>query len=113
MFSRLIQHSGRVSVSVVTAAELQTWTHRSNAPASRVAAIADLLAEVHVLDLDFATADTFGRVRAKQLDAGALSPTFDLLIAATAITHNLTHVTHNTVDCSKIPGLTFVDWLAP
>jgi tRNA(fMet)-specific endonuclease VapC len=37
----------------------------------------------------------------------------DLFNAATALVHNLTLVTHNTSDNSRIPGLTLTDWLAP
>lgn len=33
----------------------------------------------------------------------------DLLIAATALTHNLTLMTHNTVDFAQVPGLNVFD----
>lgn len=35
----------------------------------------------------------------------------DLLIAATALAHDLTLVTHNTHDFAHVPGLRVVDWL--
>jgi tRNA(fMet)-specific endonuclease VapC len=35
----------------------------------------------------------------------------DLLIAATALVHNLTLVTHNIRDFANVPGLTVQDWL--
>ena len=34
----------------------------------------------------------------------------DLLIAAIALTHNLTLVTHNISEFSRVPGLTIEDW---
>jgi tRNA(fMet)-specific endonuclease VapC len=37
----------------------------------------------------------------------------DLMIAATAITHDLILVTHNTKDFENIPDLQMVDWLVP
>lgn len=37
----------------------------------------------------------------------------DLFIAAVALVHNLTLVTHNTKDYANIPGLTLEDWLVP
>jgi tRNA(fMet)-specific endonuclease VapC len=37
----------------------------------------------------------------------------DMQIAATAIVHNLTLVTHNTKDFQHISGLRLDDWLAP
>ena len=55
----------------------------------------------------------FGEVRAWQFDHGALSPDLDLLIAAVALVHNLTLVTHNSQDYVNVPGLNQVDWLIP
>ena len=37
----------------------------------------------------------------------------DLLIAATAMVHNLTVVTHNQKHFVTVPGLSVLDWLAP
>ena len=50
---------------------------------------------------------------AGQLDSGRLTPSTDLWIAATAIAHGLTFVTHNTRDYQDIPGLPLADWVAP
>jgi len=36
-----------------------------------------------------------------------------LIIAATALLHNLTLVTHNSQDFLNIPGLRMADWLSP
>lgn len=36
----------------------------------------------------------------------------DLMIACVALEHDLTLVTHNTVDFQNIPGLRLEDWLA-
>ena len=38
--------------------------------------------------------------------------TADLMIAATALVHDLTLVTHNVKDYQNIPDLQIVDWLA-
>jgi len=37
----------------------------------------------------------------------------DLLIAATALVHDLTLVTHNTQDFMNVPGLGLADWTVP
>jgi predicted nucleic acid-binding protein len=44
---------------------------------------------------------------------GGLPPEMDLLIAATALFHGLTLVTHNVQDFAAVPGLAVQDWLAP
>jgi predicted nucleic acid-binding protein len=37
----------------------------------------------------------------------------DLVIAATALVHDLTLVTHNTQDLVNVRGLRLIDWLIP
>ena len=50
-------------------------------------------------------------MQAALLDAGRPAPGMDLMIAATALVHDLTLVTDNTRDFASIPGLRTVDWL--
>lgn len=38
---------------------------------------------------------------------------YDLLIAAIALANNLTLVTHNTNEFSRVPGLVIEDWEIP
>jgi tRNA(fMet)-specific endonuclease VapC len=104
---RFLQYTGRLHVSVVTAGELYTWAFRTGAPAGRIAALRDLL-----VDTDAAVAERFGRLRATLLDGGRPAPPMDLWIAASAIEHGLTLVTHNTADFAAIPGISMTDWLA-
>lgn len=111
--SRFVQHMGRLNVSALSAGELFTWALRNNAPPTRLSSLIDLLDDVQILDVDLAIARRFGELRAALLDAGPPTPTFDLAIAATAIVHGMTLVTHNTRDFSHIPGLSLADWLAP
>jgi tRNA(fMet)-specific endonuclease VapC len=106
-------HTGQLSVSVITVAELFTWALRAKAPPKRLQKLLDFLADVPVLDITAEVARRFGELDAGMLDAGKRSPPMDLLIAATAILHNLTVVTHNVKDFSHVTGLTAVDWLNP
>lgn len=73
--------------------------------------ISDLLQELEVIDFDSACARKFGEVRGTLLQRGLSVPTTDLMIASTALVHNLTLVTHNTADYQNIPGLRLDDWL--
>ena len=75
--------------------------------------IADLLDDVVVLDYDHACAERFGKERGGLLQQGICVPTADLMIAAVALVHNLTLVTHNTADFQNITGLRLDDWLIP
>jgi tRNA(fMet)-specific endonuclease VapC len=111
--SRLVQHAGRLHVSILTVGELLTWAKRRDAPPRRLAGIEDFLGEVDTLQICKKVAEVFAELRAGQLDTGNLTPSTDLWIAATAIAHGLTLVTHNTRDYKQVPGLSLADWVAP
>jgi predicted nucleic acid-binding protein len=110
---RLVQHMGRIHVSVITVGELYTWALRAKASPQRLSSLEDFLTDVQVLELTGLVARKFGEVRAAMLDVGTPAPEMDLMIAATALVYNLTLVTHNTQDYTNVPGLTFDDWLLP
>jgi len=111
--SRFLQYSGRLNVSAITVGELYTWALRANAPPQRLQSLLDLLSDVTVLDVTEVVGRRFGELRAGLFDAGTPAPEMDLLIAATALEHNLTLVTHNVQDFANLPGLTLEDWLTP
>jgi tRNA(fMet)-specific endonuclease VapC len=106
------QHGGRLHISAITAGELFAWVLRSKAPATRLEGLLALLDEVDCIETDLDVARQFGEIRASQLDHGLFTPEMDLLIAATAILHGHTLVTHNVEDYANVPGLEVVDWLA-
>ena len=64
-----------------------------------------------VIEIDFHVALRFGELRAQMLDTGTPMPDMDALIAATALAHDMTLVTHNTVDFRPVEGLRLIDWL--
>jgi tRNA(fMet)-specific endonuclease VapC len=72
-----------------------------------------MLDDVVVLDTTPTVAHRFGEIQAALVDVGHPAPQMDLLIAATALVHDLTLVTHNQQDFANIPGLRLDDWLIP
>lgn len=113
VFNRFMQYTGRLHMSVVTLGELTIWVSRASAPPKRAQDLQDLLRGVATLDVTRDVARKFGEVQAGLMDAGTPAPEMDLLIAATALVHGLTLVTHNLADYANILGLTVVDWLMP
>ena len=111
LFHRFIQHAGRLHVSAVGLSELYTWGYKQDDPSRIVSAIADLRRAVGVLPFDESCAETLGQIRGVQLRQGVSYASIDLLIAATALVHDLTLVTHNTKDFQRIPNLRTADWL--
>lgn len=111
VWQRFMQYGGRLHVSAVSVGELWTWAARAAASPKRRQVLDDFLSDLTVLDVTSQVAEKFGEVRAGLLDSGQGTPDMDLLIAATALIHGLTLVTHNTRDFEKVPGLIVEDWL--
>jgi len=111
--NRFLQYAGRLHVSVVTVAELYAGAFRSQASPRLTAEIFVMLQDLTILEVSFDVAYAFGTIRAPLLDQGLPAPSLDLLIAATALVHGLTLVTHNTAHYGNVPGLALMDWLAP
>ncbi len=111
--NRFLQYTGGLYISVVTLGELFTWALRASASPKRLQALQDLLKDVIVLEVTDREAQKFGEVRAGLFDKGLPAPDMDLLIAATALVHGFTLVTHNVADYANIPNLNVVDWMIP
>ena len=112
LFNRFLQFAGNLHVSAIVVGELFTWAFRQAAPAKRIYAIESFLDDVRILDYDRQIATRFGQLHAHLLDNGKPKGFADLSIAATALTHDLTLVTHNTADYVDVPDLRLEDWLA-
>ncbi|HZV04389.1 MAG TPA: type II toxin-antitoxin system VapC family toxin [Gemmataceae bacterium] len=110
---RFFQYAGGLAISSVTLAELYSGAYKLPQPARLLALIGDLLQDVAVLDFDSTCAEQFGKVRGELLQQGIQVATADLMIASTALAHNLMLVTHNTADYRNIPALRLDDWLIP
>ena len=113
VWARFTQYAGGAAISVVTAGELWTWVKRGQTSARAIRSVTEFIDLVEVVDIDLEVAFRFGELRATMLDAGTPLPDMDGLIAATALSHDLTLVTHNLSDFQYVPGLRLQDWMAP
>ena len=110
---RVFQYAGRLHVSVITVGELYSGALRAKVSRRLLPGVTSLLADLQMLDISFDVAYTFGVIRASILDGGLPGPDLDLLIAATALVHDLTLVTHNVSDYGGVPDLRIADWMEP
>jgi len=111
--NRFLQYSGQLNISVITLGELFAWALRRKSPKKRIQGVLKLLSDVSLHNVTHDIARVFGEVRADLLDRGLPAPKLDLFIAATALAHNFTLVTHNVADYQNVPNLRVVDWLVP
>jgi tRNA(fMet)-specific endonuclease VapC len=111
VFSKFVQYTGRLHVSTITAGELYSWVLRSKAPPDRLQLLQRFLLGVTLLPIDHEAAYRFGVLRAGLLDRGQPRMNTDLFIAATALVHGLTLVTHNARHFQIVPDLSLEDGL--
>jgi tRNA(fMet)-specific endonuclease VapC len=99
-----------IIVCSIVKGELFYGSRRSNNPAKSLQTQQDFLAQFISLPFDDTAAIVYGRIRAELAKAGTPIGPNDLQIAAIAIAHDLTLVTHNTREFSRVEGLKLEDW---
>ncbi len=106
----LTQHA-RVLVSSVVAFELWYGVAKSTRPEANARLVETFFAGPVTL-LDFAPEDAkvAGRVRASLEAVGKPIGAYDLLIAGQALRHQLTLITANAREFSRVKGLDWQDW---
>jgi len=98
------------SLSVITYGELVYGARKSKfveKNLGKVHRIAELFPIIHVSP---AIMETFGEMKALLESDGQRIDDMDLLIASTALTHNLVLVTNNEKHFRRVPGLEIENW---
>lgn len=98
-------HERGVSTSIITVGEIYDGAFNSVDPQQRLAYYRTFFAGFSIINLTDDVMETFARERAALRRQGQPIADMDLLIAATAITHDLTLVTRNTRHFRRIPSL--------
>jgi len=100
---QIFQNEG-LAVSVISVAELYEGVFHSQNSASNEVALNLFLQGVRVLDITEQSCISYGQQRAKLYSEGKIIGAIDVLIAATALNHNLTLLTADH-DFERIEGL--------
>lgn len=99
-----------IVVCSITKAEMFAGAAKSQTPERSRAKQDAFFARFHSLPFDDNAADEFGRIRSYLEKAGTPIGAYDMQIAAIALVNNLTVVTHNTKEFSRVPHLKLEDW---
>ncbi len=94
-----------VGVSIVSYGEIYEGAFSDLDPAPRLARMRDFLSGFALFSLTDPIMEGFARLRTSFRCNGTLIPDMDLLIAATALHHDLMLVTRNTRHFGRIPEL--------
>jgi len=104
---------GDVAVSSVTVAELQYGVEKSAAKEKNASALEAFLLPLVIAPFDLDAAIAYGKIRAALERQGTPIGGMDMLIAAQAIAHDLTLVTHNLKEFQRIHALKYETWAIP
>ncbi len=103
----------QLAVSSIVKGELFFGSLRSQNPAKSRQIQDDFLKDLTSLPFDDAAAEHYARIRADLASSGTPIGPNDLIVAAIALTHNLTLVTHNTDEFGRVKNLQIEDWELP
>lgn len=98
--------SDGVATSIIAVGEIYDGAYGFPDPAAEIERYRRYLMGFTVLGLSEPVMATFARVRSSLRSQGMLIPDLDLLIAATALMHNLTLLTRNVRHYQRIAGIT-------
>ncbi len=111
LIQRFRQYDPRQTVLCsMVKAELMRGALRSQRVELNLERLAIFFAPLKSLPFDDSAAEHFARVGAELMKRGTPIGPNDLVIAATALAHQVTLVTHNTAEFSRVPGLRLEDW---
>lgn len=101
---------GSLAVSSVVAHELYFGAYRSEKVAFNLETLRLLFTDLTILDFDREDARVAGEIRAELKRRGTPIGPYDTLIAGQAKARNITLVTNNTGEFSRVAGLQIEDW---
>ena len=103
---------GDVVVSSITVAELRYGVYKSQRPVQNQQALSQFLLPLVIADFDDAAAEAYGRVRAYLKTQGTPLGPLDTLIAAHALSLDLTLVTNYDKKFVRVPDLRLQNWVS-
>ena len=107
----LLKHDPtEICISAITMAELDFGVFNSSDPQKNRMALLLFLSGITVLPFDKAASLEYGSIRHYLKTNGIIIGGNDMLIAAHARSMDITLVTHNTREFSRVPGLKIEDW---
>lgn len=105
------QPPGEIGISAITIAELQFGVHKSHYPAQNQRALEQFLIPLVIIEFDYLAAAAYGQIRALLERQGTPIGSLDMLIAAQALSLDVTLITNNTREFSRIPNLKVANWV--
>jgi tRNA(fMet)-specific endonuclease VapC len=103
-------HPEEIALCSIVKAELFYGAAKSANPEKNLSRVNRFAERFVSLPFDDPSALIYGRIRSRLEKSGTPIGPNDLLIAAIALAHNATLVTHNTREFARVADLTLKDW---
>lgn len=101
---------GSVAISTITLAELEYGIRKSANPDKNSEALNQFLVPLDITAFDYDATIAYGKIRADLERKGTPIGPLDTLIAAHALSLNITLVTNNEKEFNRIEGLKIENW---
>lgn len=101
---------GDIGISSITLSELRYGVAKSAHHEKNAKALDEFVTPLEVVSFDEQAASVYGNIRASLEKAGTPIGSMDMLIAAHAISLEVSLVTNNMREFARISGLTILNW---
>ena len=102
---------GDLGISSITVAELEYGVQKSQFPSRNRQALEQFLLPLQIVDFDNAAGVIYGNIRAILEKRGTSIGSLDTLIAAHAVSLQITLITNNVKEFSRVPDLKLDNWV--
>ena len=99
-----------IGISSITSAELYYGVKKKNSPKLTLA-VETFLSPLHIFEFDQQASAIYGDVRTALEHKGTLIGSYDMLIAAHALSLNATLITNNVREFARVSGLNVENWV--
>lgn len=100
-----------VCISSITLSELEYGIERSQRTEQNKIALTEFVAPIEVVAYNDLAAARYGKIRASLEKKGQILGSLDMLIAAHALSLDLTVATNNDREFKRVPGLKVENWV--
>lgn len=102
---------GDIGISAITVAELEFGVQKSQFPTRNQQALTQFLLPLEIANFDRAAALVYGNLRATLEKRGTPIGSLDTLIAAHALSLQVTLITNNVKEFKRVPNLKLENWI--
>jgi len=102
---------GDICISTVTLSELKFGVAKSHYQEKNRSALEEFILPLEIVDYDDAACEHYGVIRADLEKRGLPIVPLDTMIAAHALSLNVTLITNNTKEFSRVKKLKLLDWM--